>query len=76
MSAPDPTLTQVGDTPAPAAAAPSSDRTSRRTHFEEAVLPPLVALAAGDVDGDGVDDLAVAMSSAFLKVFRGKPVLQ
>ncbi|MDC0681443.1 FG-GAP repeat domain-containing protein [Sorangium atrum] len=35
-----------------------------------------VALVAGDVDGDGVDDLAVAMSSAFLKVFRGKPVLQ
>ncbi|WP_437593508.1 FG-GAP repeat domain-containing protein [Sorangium sp. So ce1000] len=35
-----------------------------------------VALVAGDVDGDGIDDLAVAMSSAFLKVFRGKPVLQ
>ncbi|WP_437320861.1 FG-GAP repeat domain-containing protein [Sorangium sp. So ce385] len=35
-----------------------------------------VALGAADVDGDGVDDLAVAMSSAFLKVFRGKPVLQ
>ncbi len=52
MSAPDPTLTQVGDTPAPAAAAPSSDRTSRRTHFEEAVLPPLVALLLAAVVGD------------------------
>ncbi|XXX82745.1 VCBS repeat-containing protein [Sorangium sp. So ce134] len=35
-----------------------------------------VALGAADVDGDGVDDLAVAMSSAFLKVFRGRPVLE
>ncbi|WP_437311010.1 FG-GAP repeat domain-containing protein [Sorangium sp. So ce388] len=35
-----------------------------------------VALGAADFDGDGVDDLAVAMSSAFLKVFRGAPVLQ
>jgi general nucleoside transport system permease protein len=52
VSAPDPTLTQVGDTPAPAAAAPSSDRTSRRTHFEEAVLPPLVALLLAAVVGD------------------------
>ncbi|WP_437819748.1 FG-GAP repeat domain-containing protein [Sorangium sp. So ce1078] len=34
-----------------------------------------VALGAADFDGDGVDDLAVAMSSAFLKVFRGQPVL-
>ncbi|WP_437580725.1 FG-GAP repeat domain-containing protein [Sorangium sp. So ce887] len=34
-----------------------------------------VALGAADFDGDGVDDLAVAMSSAFLKVFRGRPVL-
>ena len=52
MSAPDPTLTQVGDTPAPAAAAASSDRTSRRRHFEEAVLPPLVALLLAAVVGD------------------------
>jgi ABC-type uncharacterized transport system permease subunit len=52
VSAPDPTLTQVGDTPTPAAAAPSSDRTSRRTHFEEAVLPPLVALLLAAVVGD------------------------
>ncbi|XXY48986.1 VCBS repeat-containing protein [Sorangium sp. So ce269] len=35
-----------------------------------------VALGAADFDGDGVDDLAVAMSSAFLKVFRGAPVLR
>jgi ABC-type uncharacterized transport system permease subunit len=49
---PDPTLTQVGDTPAPAATAPSSDRTSRFTHFEEAVLPPLVALLLAAVVGD------------------------
>jgi ABC-type uncharacterized transport system permease subunit len=52
VSAPDPTLTQVGDTPAPAAAAASSGRTSRRTHFEEAVLPPLVALLLAAVVGD------------------------
>ena len=53
MSGTEPAMTQVGgDTPAPAATSASSDRASRRTAIEEAVLPPLVALLLAAVVGD------------------------
>jgi ABC-type uncharacterized transport system permease subunit len=54
MSAPDPAMVQVGDAPAPAAVSASSDRVSRRTSIEEAVLPPLVALLLAAVVGDAL----------------------
>ncbi len=34
----------------------------------------LFSLAAGDVDGDGVDDLALTISSSVIYVLRGEPV--
>jgi ABC-type uncharacterized transport system permease subunit len=52
VSASDPALMPVGDAPTPAATSPSSDRASRRTRIEEAVLPPLVALLLAAVVGD------------------------
>ena len=54
MSAPDPTMMQVGDAPSPAETSPSSDRVSRRVAIEEAVLPPLVALLLAAVVGDAL----------------------
>ena len=38
------------------------------------VVAPGNAIAAGDVNGDGIDDLAVA-GSGVLQVFKGIPVL-
>ena len=52
MSAVDPTMMRVGDAPSPAEASPASDRRSRRTALEEAVLPPVVALLVAAVVGD------------------------
>jgi simple sugar transport system permease protein len=52
VSATDPTMMRVGDAPSPAEVSPASARTSRRTAFEEAVLPPVVALLVAAVVGD------------------------
>jgi simple sugar transport system permease protein len=52
VSAADPTMMRVGDAPSPAEVSPASDRTSRRAAFEEAVLPPVVALLVAAVVGD------------------------
>lgn len=46
----------------------------------QVVAPPpdtdLAAVAAGDLDGDGVDDLVFVPSSTVMLVLRGKPVLE
>jgi general nucleoside transport system permease protein len=53
MSAMEPTMAPVGDSPTPAQTASTSDRgASRRATMEEAVLPPLVALMLAAVVGD------------------------
>ncbi len=53
MSAVEPTMMPVGDTPSPAESASTSNRgASRRAMLEEAVLPPLVALLLAAVVGD------------------------
>ena len=55
MSAVEPTMMPVGDTPSPAETASTSDRgASRRAMIEEAVLPPLVALLLAAVVGDAL----------------------
>ena len=55
MSAVEPTMMPVGDTPSPTEAASTSNRgTSRRAVIEEAVLPPLVALLLAAVVGDAL----------------------
>ena len=55
MSAVEPTMMPVGDTPSPAETASTSDRrASRRAVIEEAVLPPLVALLLAAVVGDAL----------------------
>ena len=50
----DPTVSALNDTVSPVASSASSDRTSRRAAFEEAVLPPLVALLLAAVVGDAL----------------------
>jgi simple sugar transport system permease protein len=52
VSTTDPTTMRVGDTPSPVEVSPASDRMSRRTALEEAVLPPVVALLGAAVVGD------------------------
>jgi simple sugar transport system permease protein len=52
VSTTDPTTMRVGDTPSPVEVSPASDRMSRRTALEEAVLPPVVALLVAAVVGD------------------------
>jgi simple sugar transport system permease protein len=52
VSTTDPTTMRVGDAPSPVDASPASHRASRRTAFEEAVLPPVVALLVAAVVGD------------------------
>jgi len=55
VSAVEPTMMPVGDTPSPAETASTSDRrASRRAVIEEAVLPPLVALLLAAVVGDAL----------------------
>jgi len=48
----DPTLHPVGEAPSAATTASIAKRASRRVAFEEAVLPPLVALVLAAVVGD------------------------
>ena len=48
----DPTLQPVGEAPSAATTASIAKRASRRVAFEEAVLPPLVALVLAAVVGD------------------------
>jgi simple sugar transport system permease protein len=52
VSTTDPTTMRVGDSPSPVEMSPASDRASRRTALEEAVLPPVVALLVAAVVGD------------------------
>jgi simple sugar transport system permease protein len=52
VSTTDPTTMRVGDSPSPVEMSPASDRSSRRTALEEAVLPPVVALLVAAVVGD------------------------
>jgi general nucleoside transport system permease protein len=55
VSAVEPTMMPVGDTPSPAETASTSNRgASRRAMIEEAVLPPLVALLLAAVVGDAL----------------------
>ena len=55
MSAIEPTMAPVGDSPTPAQIAATSNRgASRRSAIEEAVLPPLVALLLAAVVGDAL----------------------
>jgi simple sugar transport system permease protein len=55
VSAVEPTMMPVGDTPSPGATASTSNRgASRRAVIEEAVLPPLVALLLAAVVGDAL----------------------
>ena len=52
MSSVEPTMMPVADDPAPAKASANSDRASRRSALEEAILPPIVALMLAAVVGD------------------------
>ncbi|MDB4878918.1 MAG: ABC-type transporter, integral rane subunit [Gemmatimonadetes bacterium] len=52
MSISGPAMAPVGDTPSPASTSASSNRVSRRSALEEAILPPLVALLLAAVVGD------------------------
>jgi hypothetical protein len=43
--------------------------------FAPAEQADYTAVTAGDFDGDGVDDIAVARATTFFVVFRGKPLI-